>query len=58
LQKNGPNYDWLKAKSICETLVDNTNANFALQLVYGCAGMYVVLDVYKDLCTLMLQIYR
>jgi len=42
LQKNGPNYEWLKAKSVCQTLVDSTSANFALELVYGCAGTYVI----------------
>ena len=36
-QRNGPNYDWPRAKSICEKLI-TSGANFYLELVYGCAG--------------------
>ena len=36
-QRNGPNYEWPRAKSICERLI-TSSANFYLELVYGCAG--------------------
>jgi len=43
-QKTGPNLSWGNAKDICEEVVNKGNTNFALELVYGCAGNYCVFN--------------